>query len=137
MVLGYSVVSGLLQPLTSGAKGGNTFLAGDQPTALVVDPSGKNIYVVNALDSTVSAYSINSGALTSLGTFATGLQPVALGIDPGMHHFLYTANFLGNSVSGFELDSTTGALINTQNTPYTANAQPTAVAAIPHNGQQN
>jgi len=136
VVLGYSMASGLLQPLTGGVKGGNAFLAGDQPTALVVDPAGKNVYVANSLDSSVSAYSIANGTLTSLGTFATGLQPVAMGIDPGMHHFLYTANFLGNSVSGFELDSTTGLLINTQNTPYTANAQPTAVAAVPHNGQQ-
>jgi 6-phosphogluconolactonase (cycloisomerase 2 family) len=137
VVLGYSVASGNLQPLTSGTKGGSTFPAGGQPTALVVDPSGDYVYVANSLDSSVSAYSIANGTLTSLGTFATGLQPVAMGIDPGMHHFLYTANFLGNSVSGFELDSTTGTLINTQNTPYTANAQPTAVAAVPHNGQQN
>jgi 6-phosphogluconolactonase (cycloisomerase 2 family) len=137
VVLGYSVVSGILQPLTSGTKGGNTFPAGDQPVALVVDPSGDYVYVANSLDSTVSAYSINNGALTNLGSFATGVQPVALGIDPGMHHFLYTANFLGNTVSGFELDSTAGTLINTQNTPYASNAQPTAVAAVPHNGQTN
>jgi hypothetical protein len=57
---------------------------------------------------------------------------VAIGLDPSTHHFLYTANFLGNNVSGFELTNTNGPLINTQNTPYASNAQPTAVAAIPH-----
>jgi hypothetical protein len=90
------------------------------------------------LDSTVTAYSMSSGALTRLGSYATGLQPVAIGIDPSTNHFLYTANFLGNTVSGtisgFELSSTAGTLVNSQRSPYTANALPTAVAAIPHNG---
>jgi hypothetical protein len=81
---------------------------------------------------------MSSGALTPLGSYPTGLQPVAIGIDPSTNHFLYTANFLGTTlngtVSGFELSSTAGTLINSQNSPYTANALPTAVAAIPHNG---
>ena len=43
---------------------------------------------------------MSSGNLTSLGTYTTGLQPVAIGIDPSTNHFLFTANFLGNTVSG-------------------------------------
>jgi 6-phosphogluconolactonase len=78
---------------------------------------------------------MSNGALTNLGNYATGLQPVAIGIDPSTNHFLFTANFLGNgtvgSVSGFEL--TAGTLINSEDSPFTSNAQPTAVAAIPHN----
>jgi hypothetical protein len=61
---------------------------------------------------------------------------VAIGIDPSTSHFLYTANFLGSgingTISGFELDPTAGTLVNSENSPYNANAQPTAVAAIPH-----
>jgi 6-phosphogluconolactonase len=135
-VLGFSVSSGLLTPLTSGANGTNQFPAGDQPSAIVADPQYPFIYVTNMQDSTVSAYSMSSGALTNLGTYATGIQPIAIGIDPSTNHFLYTANFLGNgvtsSVSGFELSPTAGTLLNSQNSPYNANAQPTAVAAIPH-----
>ncbi len=127
-VLGYSIASGLLSPLA-----GSPFPAGDQPSAMVIDPSGKFAYVTNALDSTISAYAVASGVLSPLGaTFSTGSQPVAIGIDPSAKHFLYTANFLGNNVSGFELNTTTGSLLTTQNSPFTANAQPTAVAAIPH-----
>ena len=134
-VLGYSVDSGtgLLTPLSD-----NPFPAGNQPSAIVVDPTYPYFYVANALDSTIWAYSMNSGELTSLGTYGTSLEPVAMGIDPSTNHFLYTANYLGNTalgnVSGFELSPTTGTLINSENSPYTANAQPTAVAAIPHNG---
>jgi hypothetical protein len=126
-VHGYSVASdGTLAELN-----GSPFPAGNQPSAIVAD--SQYLYVANVLDSTITAYSISSGALTSLGTYATeGAQPVAIGIDPSTNHFLYTANYLGNNVSGFELSSTAGTLINAQNSPFTANAQPTAVAAIPH-----
>jgi len=130
-VLGYSVSSGLLTPLA-----GSPFQAGNQPSAVIVDPKYPFVYVTNSLDNTVTAYSMNNGALTALGTYATGEQPVAIGIDPSTNHFLYTANFLGSNasgtVSGFELSPTAGTLVNSQNSPYIANAQPTAVAAIPH-----
>ena len=132
-VLGYAVQSGTLTPLTNGAGGGNSFAAGAQPSALVVDTNGKFMYVTNFLDANVTAYSINAGALTKIDSYATGLQPVALGIDPSHNHYLYTINFLGNSVSGFQVNPTDGSLINTQSSPYRANSLPTAVAAIPHN----
>jgi 6-phosphogluconolactonase len=130
-VLGYSVASGLLAPLS-----GSPFPAGNQPTAIVADPQYPYLYVANSVDSSITAYSIGNGALTSLGTSATGTQPVAIGIDPSTNHFLYTANYLGSgtngTVSGFELSPTAGTLLDSQNSPFTVNALPTAVAAIPH-----
>ena len=129
-VLGYAVTGGLLSPLS-----GSPFPAGSQPDAIAVDASGKFTYVANSLDSTVTAYSIGSGPLTRLGSYATGLQPVAIGIDPSMHQYLYTLNYLGSNVSGFELNAD-GTLFNSMNSPYPSNAQPTAVAAIPHNGSK-
>ena len=130
-ILGFSVSSGSLSPLS-----GSPFKAGNQPAAIVTDPKYPFVYVANSLDNTVQAYSTSNGALTSLGTYATGEQPVAIGIDPSTNHFLYTANYLGSgvngTVSGFVLSPTAGTLVNSQNSPYGANAQPTAVAAIPH-----
>ena len=136
-VLGYSVASGtgLLTALS-----GNPFPAGDQPSAIIVDPKYSYAYVTSAQDSTVWAYSIDmsNGELASIGTYGTGLQPVAIGIDPSTIHFIYTANFLGNTtfgtISGFEISPTAGTLVNSENSPYISSAQPTAVAAIPHNG---
>jgi 6-phosphogluconolactonase (cycloisomerase 2 family) len=130
-VLGYSVASGVLTKLS-----GSPFPAGNNPLAIVVDPSYPYAYVANSLDGSVSAYSISSGALTRIGTYAAGLQPVAIGIDPSTNHFLFTANFLGSNVSDFELSSISGTLVNTQHSPYTANALPAAVAAIPHQTSQ-
>jgi 6-phosphogluconolactonase len=128
-VLGFSVASGVLTSL------GSPFPAGNQPLAITVDPTYSFAYVANSLDGTVSAYSIgSSGALSSIGTYDTGIQPVAIGIDPSASHFVFTANFLGNNVSDFEMSTTAGTLINTQHSPYTSNAQPTAVAAVPNSG---
>jgi DNA-binding beta-propeller fold protein YncE len=127
----YSIASGALTELS-----GSPYPAGNQPSAIVVDPKYPYVYVTNALDSTVSAYSASNGALTGLGTYATGSEPVAIGIDPSTNHFLFIANYLGSgiagTVTGFELNSTTGALVNSQSSPYTVDALPTAVAAIPH-----
>jgi len=57
---------------------------------------------------------------------------VALIVDPALGRFVYTANFLGNSVSGFQLNPTTGALKATQATPYPTGSKPSALAAVPH-----
>jgi 6-phosphogluconolactonase (cycloisomerase 2 family) len=131
IVVSYSVVSGVLKKLSDSP-------AGNQPSAIAVDPKYPFVYVANALDGNVSAYSVGgSGALTDIGTYAAGIDPVAIGIDPGTNHFVFTANFLGNgangTVSDFEMSTTAGTLINTQHSPYSSNALPTAVAAVPHN----
>jgi 6-phosphogluconolactonase (cycloisomerase 2 family) len=113
---------------------------GNQPGALTFDPRGKFLYIVNELDSTVSALAIDqaTGATTATINVANGFtdptdtDPVAVVVDPALGRFVYTANFLGNSVSGFRLDSTGGALTPTQATPYPSGAQPTALACIPH-----
>jgi len=130
-VRGYAVGStGALTALSS-----SPFPAGNQPSAIVVDTAYAFAYVANSQDSNVTAYSISSGgALSSVGTYATGLQPVAIGIDPSTEHFLYTLNFLDNTVSGFDLSPTAGTLLQSQDSPFLCNDNPTAVAAIPHNG---
>ena len=129
-VYGFTATSGNLTPIA-----GSPFPTGNQPSAIAVDTAYPYAYVTNSLDSNVTAYSIaSSGALSSIGTYATGLQPVAIGIDPSTEHFLYTINFLDNTVSGFDLSTTNGTLLDSQNSPFPSNDQPTAAAAIPHNG---
>ena len=126
-VLAYSATTGVLTPV-----GGSPFPTGNAPSAVVVDATGNHVFVANSLDSDLTVYSSASGVLSSLGTYTTGTQPVAIGIDPSLNEYLYTANFLGSSVTGFQVNASTGALLNSQESPYGANANPTAVAAIPH-----
>ena len=126
-VLGYSIGSDSLTPL-----GGSPFASGNKPDGIVIDATGKYAYVANAQDSNIFGFSIANGNLTRIASYAVGTQPVAIGIDPALNQFLFTANFLGNSVTGFEINATDGTLLDSQFSPYEANANPTAVAAIPH-----
>jgi 6-phosphogluconolactonase (cycloisomerase 2 family) len=133
-------VSGDVRGFGVGSTGGLTELsgspypAGNGPSGVVVDPTYAYAYVTNETDATVTAYSMSSGVLTRINSFATGLQPVAIGIDPSTNHFLFTVNFLDSTVSDFELSTTAGTLLDAQFSPFATSAQPVAAAAIPHNG---
>jgi 6-phosphogluconolactonase (cycloisomerase 2 family) len=126
-VLSYATTNGVPAPVS-----GSPFAAGNGPSAVVVDKSGDFVYVTNATDSNVTAFSASNGALTSLGNYPVGIQPVAIGIEPALNEYLYAVSFLGNTVNGFQIDPSNGTLLNTQGSPFGTHANPTAVAAIPH-----
>jgi 6-phosphogluconolactonase len=135
-MVGYGIYSGYtLNFLLNGP-----YKTGGQPSSIAIDPRGKFIYVSNSLDSSVTAYVIDlstgtpSTAVNTTGgqTNTTDTQPVSVAVDPALGRFVYTANFLGNSVSGFRLDPTAGTLKQTQATPYPTEIHPAAVAIVPH-----
>jgi 6-phosphogluconolactonase (cycloisomerase 2 family) len=135
-LIAYSVLgAGTLHPLINGP-----FKTGNQPSAITIDPRGIYIYISNQLDNSVSAYAIAlptgtpSAAVNTTGsaTNTTGTQPVAILVDPGFGRFVYTANFLDNSISGFQLNPSTGTLAPAQSGPYPTVGQPAAIAAVPH-----
>ena len=120
---------------TSGVATAETSVGtGNQPSAMTLF-ADKYLYVTNSGDSTVNGYSFSGNALTLLASNASDTQPIAIMSDPRQLGFLYTVNFLGNSLSGYQIDPNTGLLINTQNTPYASSVQPTAIAGIPHGGK--
>jgi 6-phosphogluconolactonase len=116
------------------------YRTGAEPTAVAIDPRGKYIYVSNSLDSSVSAYAIAlATGIPSAVVNVTGSQvnssdtePLAIAVDPALGRYVYTANFLGNSISGFRLNPNTGSLDTTQATPYPSEAKPRAIVIIPH-----
>jgi 6-phosphogluconolactonase (cycloisomerase 2 family) len=135
-LIGYTILDGsTLNFMTSGP-----FKTAGEPSAITLDPRGMFIYVTNALDSTVSAYEITqatgnpTGAINVTGSAfnSTDTTPVAIIVDPALGRFVYTANELGNSVSGFRLNATSGSLAPTQSTPYPTGSKPTALVAVPH-----
>jgi 6-phosphogluconolactonase len=129
LAYGFQIANGALTPLS-----GSPYPTGGQPSAIVLDATAKYAMITNMQDSNLTVYSISSGNLSNLGSYGTGTQPVAVGIDPRMNQYVYTANFLGNNVSSFQLNLNDGSLLNSQFSPSAANANPTAVAAITHNG---
>ena len=128
-VYAYSIANGVPTEV-----GGSPFASGNQPSAITVDPSGSYAYVANSLDSTITAYTISGGALSSFGSYSVSTQPLSVLVDP-TGNFVYSAGFLGSTVSGYQLiPGGTPSLEVTQLSPYKVDAQPTAMAAIPHGG---
>jgi 6-phosphogluconolactonase len=135
-LIGYTIQSGsVLNFLINGP-----FKTGNEPTAIAIDARGKYIYVANSLDNSVAGYVIDlatgtpTGAINVTGSAvnATDTQPVAILVDAALARFVYTANRIGDSVSGFKLNTDTGAITPTQATPYPTGASPTALASVPH-----
>ncbi len=136
-LIGYTILSnGALSFLINGP-----FKTGSEPSSIAVDPRGKYLYVANSLDSSVSAYIIDlatgtpSAAVNVTGASinSTDTQPMSIVVDPALGRYVYTANQLGNSVSGFRIDPNAGSLQPAQATPYpTQAAKPAAIVSIPH-----
>lgn len=135
-LIGYTVQSnGILDFLINGP-----FKTGSEPSAIAIDPRGRYIYIANLLDSTVSAYVIDlatgtpSSAVNVTGASinATDTQPVSIVVDPALGRYVYTANYLGDSVSGFRIDPNAGSLSPAQATPFPSGPKPTAITCIPH-----
>ncbi len=135
-LVGFSVTSGsTLNFIISGP-----FRTGSEPSSVVIDPRAKYVYVSNALDSSVTAYTIDLSTgipstvvnVTGSQINATDSEPVSISVDPALGRFVYTANYLGDSISGFQLNPNTGALQPSQATPYPAESHPTALLMVPH-----
>jgi 6-phosphogluconolactonase len=107
------------------------------PVSVEVDPRGIYVYVANYNANDVSAYTIdrstgNATQISGSTTYAVDAGPTCVLIDPAEARFVYTSNFLGETVSGLTLNPATGALSPVQNTPFKATGQPTCSAAITH-----
>ncbi len=135
-LIGYAVLStDTLQFMVNGP-----FRTGNQPSSIIIDPRGVFIYLTNSLDENIESYSIAlpTGApsqnVSVSGTAATqtDTDPVSITIDPGLGRYVYTANYLGNSISGFKLNPSDGTIEPTQATPYPTGENPRAIISVPH-----
>lgn len=110
--------------------------AGVTPSAVVVDPTGRYVYVTDQTSNQILGYQVastSSGNLTALvsSPFTTGLRPVSLTIDP-RGKYLYTANFNSGTVSAFSLNTADGSLGGAAGTSnFTTATNPTCVSIEP------
>ncbi|MFZ0685387.1 MAG: hypothetical protein WAM89_07565 [Terriglobales bacterium] len=98
--------------------------AGDNPVAMLADPTNSFLYATSALTNQVFGYRINltTGALVPLSTpyQPTGTLPVAMAIQPSVDQgdgafsgeFLFVANNNSSSISGYSINTSTGAMGN-------------------------
>lgn len=127
--------TGILTPVP-----GSPFAAELRTRSLKVHPSGRFLYAANAHSNSISAYRINqkTGVLTQLAgsPYGTGATMV---VDPNAYHivdapataggspfrveihpsgrFLYVSNWMGLSLSIFKVNTDTGALTPTKESP--------------------
>jgi 6-phosphogluconolactonase len=113
-----------------------TVPAGNEPTAIAVDPTSRFAYVVNRNDNTVSMYTINqtagnltlnASATNPTGTIATGSEPFRIGFDP-TGKFVYVTN--EQSAASIYTVNTDGTLTSVGNTGVATGGLSTAITAV-------
>ncbi len=124
---------------------GSPFAAGYDPSGVVIDPSGKFLYVTNNgsisghYPGNVSAYTINAhtGALTPIrgSPFAAGDRPTDVATDPA-GRFAYVTNYASFNVSAYAINSHTGGLKQMHGSPFKAGPHaPLTAVAVDHGGR--
>jgi 6-phosphogluconolactonase (cycloisomerase 2 family) len=119
--------AGLLTPIS-----GSPFAAGTQPYSVVLDSTGKYLYVANRGDGTISGYSIGTGsALTALSgsPYTSGSLVTSLGVDKSGKYLLAGANGGSPDLSMYSYDSTTAGKLNLATSAASGN-DPAGVIAI-------
>jgi 6-phosphogluconolactonase len=109
---------------------GSPFSAGSSLSALAIDPSGRFVYFVAG--STVSAFKItpNTGQLVSIATYPAGSSANAVTVDP-LGKFVYVTNQNSNNISGYSINSVTGALTQITGSPFPTGTSPASIAVDP------
>jgi 6-phosphogluconolactonase len=119
---------------------GSPFSSGLGPVAIVIEPTGKFLFVADQQSDQISEFRISKGtgllAANSQTTISTGANPSWLAFragtgtiaaTSGVLNFLYVANLGGSTISVFSFDSTVGVL-GQVNAPVTTGGQPSAIA---------
>lgn len=111
-----------------------SYTTGSTPESLAVDSTGSFLYVSNSGSTGtngVTGYTIGSGgALSTIASYTTQKTPMWLAVDP-TDQYLYVPNYGSKSVSGYSINSTTGALSpisSTAGSPFATAAHPFAIA---------
>jgi 6-phosphogluconolactonase len=125
-----SGTSGGLIPYTINSNGslsavsGAPYALGSGPSSIVIDATGKYIYVGNKVSSTISGFSIGTGGgLTALAgsPYASGTGVSSLGRDNSGAYILATAVGGSPDVQMYSFSSTTPGMLTASGTASTGN----------------
>ena len=122
-IFGFTVTNGIPTAMAS------SYSTDVGPSGITIDPTGKLLYVTNYTAGTIGTYTVQTNG-TLLGSAASSSSQAGAGatcitVEPRRGIYLYTTNFLDNSITGKQLDPATGALTSIQGTPFVASFQPT------------
>jgi 6-phosphogluconolactonase len=135
-----SGTDGGLIPYAISANGGLTavsgapYALGSGPSSIVIDATGKYVYVGNKVNNTISGFSIGTGAvLTALAgsPYTSGSGVSALGRDNSGTYILATALNGSPDVQMYSIDSTIPGKLDTSGTASTGDPyEPAGAVAI-------
>lgn len=111
---------------------------GKEPNGVAVSPDGRQIYVANTLDGTVTVLSVDTGAnppaISVVSSLKVGVEPYGVAITPNGTK-VYVTNARSNSVS--VIDTATNAVAKTiTNVGPAVGAEPRGIA-ITNNGNDS
>jgi len=94
-----------------------------------VDPTGRYAYFATVgASGRLDAYRVGpTGALAAIGSAPVGSQPLGVAVSRS-GRFVYVANLLEDTLSGFRIDDATGAVTPLPGSPFAAGHNPFAVA---------
>ncbi|MCU1320009.1 MAG: hypothetical protein JWP98_1527 [Edaphobacter sp.] len=123
----YSIgAAGALTPIN-----GSPFATGAGSASVVLDRTGKYVYVANRTDNNISGYTIGTGAaLTALSgsPYASGTQVTSLGIDQSGKYLLAAAFGGSPDLSLYSFDATVPGKLNLATSTATGTAPTGAIA---------
>ena len=95
-------------------------------------PDGKYLYASERTSSTLAAFRVDpkTGALSSIGSYATEKQPRGFAIDP-TGRFLLAVGQLSNSMTSYAIDKKTGALTKLSEMPMGKNPNWVEIVMLP------
>jgi 6-phosphogluconolactonase (cycloisomerase 2 family) len=114
----------------NGATAGVELITGPDPTSVIVDPTGRFVYVTHANGVTAYVIDLASGALVNASSAAAGANPRSIGVEPS-GRFAYVANGDSRTVSVFSIDAVSGALSAVSTIGVADQLSPWAVSADP------
>ena len=114
------------------------FSAGVWPSSLIVDLTGKYVYMTDKQQNEIFGYQISNattGALTGLvsSPYATGQYPVSITIEP-RDKYVYVANYNSATVSSYSLNLANGSLGASAGSNFSTTTAPTCVNVEPELG---
>jgi 6-phosphogluconolactonase (cycloisomerase 2 family) len=135
-VLGYSITANGVPGLIGSAR------TDSSPAGMTIDMSGKYLYVASNGAGSINGFTFAANGAPVTSSVASSVQagtgPTCLSTigapstgEPTHAVYLYASNQLSNNVTGTQLSPSDGSLKQIQNTPFSGNALPTCLVAVP------
>jgi 6-phosphogluconolactonase (cycloisomerase 2 family) len=114
--------------LSSTAMAGSFLPPDSSPLSLVIDSTGRLLFVGNSGSNSISAFAVNTttGALTAVAGSPFpegGTSPISVAVDPS-NSFLVAANNGSSNVSVLRINSVTGVLTPVSGSPFATGSGP-------------